>query len=192
MQATERNFCISCNESIKRGRTPCGETWANPSSVFARFAGQHVSARLRHLSWLSPSSASQPRTGLTGSGAAEHWGRLGQCAQRWQMELVRLLMGGRIFPPLMLLWCRDLLQVRFASDFLVLLWLPCPSMRDELPKCDGTRRDSPAGEVPLLGCTRAPQCPQGPKAVFAALGKDRLSPWHTQDPSLAATAKFSH
>lgn len=50
MQATERNFCISCNESIKKGRIPSGETY----SVNVSFAGQCGSAGLRHLSWLQP------------------------------------------------------------------------------------------------------------------------------------------
>lgn len=54
MQATERNFCISCNESVKKGRILSGETWANPYSVSASFAGQCVRAGLRHLSWLQP------------------------------------------------------------------------------------------------------------------------------------------
>lgn len=54
MQATKRNFFISCNESIKRGRIPCGETWANAYSVNISFAGQCGSAGLIHLSWLQP------------------------------------------------------------------------------------------------------------------------------------------
>lgn len=65
-----------------------------------------------------------------------------------------------------------------------------PSARDEPPECDGTRRDSPAGEVPPLGMHQGPPCPQAPKAVPAALGKARL--WHTRDPSLTAAAKLSH
>lgn len=54
MQVTERNFFISCNESVRKGRPPRGETWANPYSVNASLAGPCGSARLRHLSWLQP------------------------------------------------------------------------------------------------------------------------------------------
>lgn len=130
---------------------------------------------------------SEPCAGLT----AGHWDRLGQCSQQW-LELVRLLVEGRIFPPLKPPWCRGLLQVRFASDCLALLWLPCPSMRGDPQSVVGPEGTALLEKCHLLGCTRAPQCPQTPKAVLAALGKARLWPWHTQDPSLAATTKFLH
>lgn len=155
MQATERNFCISCNESIKRGRIPTGGTWANPCSVNASFAGQSVSAGLRYPSWLQPQL----------SFPAPYWTRrLGGSRALGQSGAVLSAMagacetpyGGKNPPPLKPPWCRDLLQVRFASDCLVLLWLSCRSVRAEPPKCDGTRRDSPAGEVPPLGMHQGP------------------------------------
>lgn len=72
MQATERNFCIYCNESIKKGRIVSGEIWADPYSVSVSFAGQCVSAGRRHLNWLQPQLSFPPCTGLAGLGAAGH------------------------------------------------------------------------------------------------------------------------
>lgn len=108
MQATERNFCVSRNESIKKGRIPSREAWANLCSVNASFAGLCVSAGLRHRAGSSPSSG--------GSRA------LGQAVLSAVLDFVRPRMQGRIFPPLKPPRCRDVLQVRFASACLVLLW----------------------------------------------------------------------
>lgn len=60
---------------------------------------------------------------------------------------------------------------KISSDCLVLLWLPCPSVRDEPSDCDGTRRDSPAGEVPPLGMHQGPPVPPGPQGCACCSGQ---------------------
>lgn len=168
MRATERNFCISCNESIKR-RIPSGETWANPCSVNASFAGQCVSAGLRHLSWLQPQLSVPALYWTRRLGGSRALGQAGQCSQQC-LELVRLLMEGRIFPPLKPPWCRDLLQ-----DLHLIAWFcsgcPVPAGGMTTPECDGTRRDSPAGEVPPLGMRQGPPVPPGPQGCACCTGQ---------------------
>lgn len=101
-------------------------------------------------------------------------------------------MEGRIFPPLQPPLCRDVLQARFASDCLALLWLPCPSTRDEPPKCDRTRRDSPAGEVPPLRMHQGPPVPPGPQGCACCTGQGQAVAVAHSGPLMATSTKFSH
>lgn len=158
MQATERKFCISCSESIKKGKN--SQTWANPCSVHVSFAGQRGSAGLRHLSWL------QPQQQLP----SPHWNcSLGGSRALGWAGAVPSVMAGACETPY---GGKDLSttegpMVLGSSPSKVCVWLPSsalpawPSTRDEPPRCDRTGRDSPAGEVPPLGRHQGPPGPQG-------------------------------
>lgn len=163
MQAAERKFCISCNESIKKGKN---SQWRDlGKSLFSTcqlcWAVWQCWAQTPELT-PAPAAASQPCTGIAGSGAAGHWDGLGQCPQ-WWLELVRPLMEGRIFPPLKPPWCRDLLQARFASDCPVPLCLRGPARGMNPRSVTGPGGTALLEKCHLLGCTRAPRAPRPPR-----------------------------
>lgn len=170
IQATERNFCVSCNESIKKGRIPSGEAWANPCSVNASFAGPCV----RHLSWLQPQPRGQQGTGAGWDSALSN---AGVCETPY---------GGKNLPT------TEAPVVQGCSPSKICLCLPGSALADEEDEpsgCDGTGGTALLGKCLLLGCTSAPRPPRLCLLHWPSCGHGTLRAPH-QQPQQSCHTKF--